>query len=170
MILVPSCSCLCPIHWSQVLSRQSRCSWSRSYRRCSSYIWVNHNSNTFGATYVVRLDGKYIRSVTLWCCPIEHDISNCTADIWVQHKYSYFLFGVNWVLYKAQHVDSLMHKRRKCVAKAPALNHPYMCELQVSVMALYVITKSSNSLSPECIDIGVFGDSVSTERCHFKFI
>ena len=28
MLLVSSCSCLCPIHWSQVLSREWRCSWS----------------------------------------------------------------------------------------------------------------------------------------------
>ena len=28
MFLVASCSCLCPIHWSQVLSREWRCSWS----------------------------------------------------------------------------------------------------------------------------------------------
>ena len=40
MILVPSCSCLCPIYWSQVLSREWRCSWSSADRRCSNYIWV----------------------------------------------------------------------------------------------------------------------------------
>ena len=28
MFLVSSCSCLCPIQWSQVLSREWRCSWS----------------------------------------------------------------------------------------------------------------------------------------------
>ena len=27
MLLVSSCSCLCPIHWSQVLSWELRCSW-----------------------------------------------------------------------------------------------------------------------------------------------
>ena len=35
-----SCRCLCPIHWSQVLSRERRCSWSSADRRCSNYIWV----------------------------------------------------------------------------------------------------------------------------------
>ena len=29
-LLVSSCSCPCPIHWSQVLSREWRCSWSRA--------------------------------------------------------------------------------------------------------------------------------------------
>ena len=43
MILVSSCTCLCPIHWSQVLSREWRCSWSSTDRRCSNYIWVIDN-------------------------------------------------------------------------------------------------------------------------------
>ena len=40
MILVSSCGCLRPIHWSQVLSREWRCSWSSSDRRCSNYNLV----------------------------------------------------------------------------------------------------------------------------------
>ena len=40
MFLVSSCSCLCPIYWSQVLSREWRCSWSSADRRCSNFIWV----------------------------------------------------------------------------------------------------------------------------------
>ena len=43
MFLVSSCICLCPIHWSQVLSREWRCSWSSAGRRCSKYIWVINN-------------------------------------------------------------------------------------------------------------------------------
>ena len=35
-----SCSCLCPVHWRQVLSWEWRCSWSSADRRCSNYIWV----------------------------------------------------------------------------------------------------------------------------------
>ena len=43
MFLVSSCSCLCPICWSHVLSWDWRCSWSSADRRCSDYIWViNH--------------------------------------------------------------------------------------------------------------------------------
>ena len=38
MFLVSSCSGLCPIHWSQVLSWEWRCSWSSANRRCSNYI------------------------------------------------------------------------------------------------------------------------------------
>ena len=43
MFLVSSCTCLCPIQWSQVLSRKWRCSWSSADRRCSNYIWVINN-------------------------------------------------------------------------------------------------------------------------------
>ena len=39
MILVSSCICLCPIHWSQVLSREWRCSWSTANRQWST-IWL----------------------------------------------------------------------------------------------------------------------------------
>ena len=34
------CSCLCPIHWSQVLIREWGCIWSNADSRCSNYIWV----------------------------------------------------------------------------------------------------------------------------------
>ena len=43
MFLVSSCSGLCPIHWSQVSSREWRCSWSSADRPCSNYIWVINN-------------------------------------------------------------------------------------------------------------------------------
>ena len=40
---VLSCSCLCRIHWRQVLSREWRCSWSIACWHCSNYIWVIDN-------------------------------------------------------------------------------------------------------------------------------
>ena len=40
MFLVSPCSCLCPIHWNQVLSRE----WSSADRRCPNYLWVINNS------------------------------------------------------------------------------------------------------------------------------
>ena len=33
----------CPIHWTQVLSQEWRCSWGSADRRCSIYIWVINN-------------------------------------------------------------------------------------------------------------------------------
>ena len=43
MFLVSSCSCLCPIHWSQMLSWEWRCSWSSADRWCSNYNWMINN-------------------------------------------------------------------------------------------------------------------------------
>ena len=51
MFLVSSCSCLCAIYWSQVLSGEWRCSWCNADRRCSNYIWVINNF-CWGAPYI----------------------------------------------------------------------------------------------------------------------
>ena len=40
LFLISSCSCLCAIYWSHVLSWEWRCIWSSADRRCSNYIWV----------------------------------------------------------------------------------------------------------------------------------
>ena len=45
MILISSWSCLCPTLWSQVLSREWRCSWSSTDRRCSLYQRLDDNSS-----------------------------------------------------------------------------------------------------------------------------
>ena len=51
--LVSSCSCLCAIYWSHVLSWVWRCSWSSAARRCSNYIWVINNLIAHkGVTYI----------------------------------------------------------------------------------------------------------------------
>ena len=53
MFLISSCSCLCPIHWSQLLIPEWRCSWSSSDRQCSNYIWVINNFIAhYGVTYI----------------------------------------------------------------------------------------------------------------------
>ena len=44
-----SCSCVCSIHWNQVLSRERRCSWSSA----SKYVWEKSDFIAFeGATYI----------------------------------------------------------------------------------------------------------------------
>ena len=53
MFLVLSCSCHGPIHWSQVASREWRCSWSSIERQSSNYIWViNYFIAYRGAPYI----------------------------------------------------------------------------------------------------------------------
>ena len=57
MFLISSCNCLCLIHWSQVLSREWRCSWNRADRRCPNYIWVINN-------FIAHRGASYIRGFT----------------------------------------------------------------------------------------------------------
>ena len=54
MFLISSCSRLCPIHWSQVLSWEWRCSWSSTDRRCSNYIWVINSFNAYSGVPYIR--------------------------------------------------------------------------------------------------------------------
>ena len=57
---------LCPIHWSQVLSWEWRCSWSSADRHCSNYIWVINNFIAYwGASYI--RDFTVLYWVNLWC-------------------------------------------------------------------------------------------------------
>ena len=58
MITVSSYSCLCPIHWSYVLSREWRCSLSSADRRCSNYILVIND-------YIAYKRVAYIRGMTV---------------------------------------------------------------------------------------------------------
>ena len=77
MILVSCCRCLCPINWSQVLSRSWRCSWSSADRRCSNYIWVIDNIIAYqGASYIRDLTvldiGMWARFVNALDCAHHH--------------------------------------------------------------------------------------------------
>ena len=58
MFLISPCCCLCPFHWSHVLSWEWRCSWSSADRRCSNYIWVINN-------FIAYLGVPYIRDFTV---------------------------------------------------------------------------------------------------------
>ena len=104
MILVSSCICLCPIYWSQVLSREWRCNWSSADRRCSNYIWVINNLiGYWGAPYIrdvtvipnetPRADMTckltYLLCTTrrkVWCV-----VGTCHHAIWTRILKSYFV-------------------------------------------------------------------------------
>ena len=58
MFLILSCTCLWTIHWSQVLSRKWRCSWSSGDRWCPNYIWVISN-------FIANQGASYIRDFTV---------------------------------------------------------------------------------------------------------
>ena len=57
MFLVSYCNSLFPIQWSQMLSREWRCSWSSANRRCSNYVWVIDN-------FIAHWGAPYIRDLT----------------------------------------------------------------------------------------------------------
>ena len=61
---ISPCSCLRPIHWSQVLSQEWRCSWSSAERWCSNYIWMI-------SQFIVYLGVPYIRGLMVDGVSIE---------------------------------------------------------------------------------------------------
>ena len=65
------------VHWSQVLSRQWRCSWSSADRRCSNYIWVINNFIACqGATCITGLTVvKTTSSVHIIDSPLQQGVS-----------------------------------------------------------------------------------------------
>ena len=72
MFLVSSRTCLCTIHWTQVLNREWRCSWSSADRRCSNYIWVINNFIAYlkGATYI---RGLKVHVITIYVTHIMEE-------------------------------------------------------------------------------------------------
>ena len=77
MFLVSSCSCLCPISWSQMLSWKWRCSWSSADRWCSNYIWVIAH---WGASHIRGLTVIF-KTIGWWCPPQECDSHTPGCDI-----------------------------------------------------------------------------------------
>ena len=76
-------SCLCPIQWSQVLSRESWCSWRSVDRRCSNFIWVINK-------FIAYLGATYIRGLRV-CLIIP------LLDIWGNlHGCIYLHIPTNW--------------------------------------------------------------------------
>ena len=95
MFLLSSCSRLCPIYWSQVLSWEWRCSWSSADRRCSNYIWVINNLIAYeGVTYirdfmVIENILMLLLQISIYWCITEH-IWSCQCALFV--FLSLFLF------------------------------------------------------------------------------
>ena len=53
-IIASSCSCHCPMHRRQMLSREWRCSWSSTDRRYSNHTWVISKFITYQAAPYIR--------------------------------------------------------------------------------------------------------------------
>ena len=86
MLLVLFWSWLCPVHWSQVLSLEWRCSWSSA-----SHIWVIKNFIAFWCA-------SYIRDLMVLICP---RLKLCIELIWT----------VFWEQMQSQTADGIRHER-----------------------------------------------------------
>ena len=75
MFLVSSCRYACSMQWSQVLSREWRCSWSSADMRCSNYIWVINK-------FIAYRGVPYIRDLTVnipyWLICYEQNLHHVT--------------------------------------------------------------------------------------------
>ena len=84
MFVVSSCSCLCPIYRSHVLSWEWRCSWSSADRRCSNYISVINN-------FIAHKGVTYIRDLTI-------HVQHCKTNF--QILYGDITYIPMWCIYK----------------------------------------------------------------------
>ena len=95
MIVVSSCSCLWPIHWSQALSWEWRCSWSSADRRCSNYIGVINN-------FIANSRASFIRGLTV--CYVDTPVRLKASPVTTRmiHLCSYFngnVADVEWYVF-----------------------------------------------------------------------
>ena len=91
MFLVSSCSCICPIYWSYVLSWEWRCSWSSGDRRCSNYIWVINDLFAYkGASHIrdfifmyFQVTGNHVTTVRYanLCFPEQGFLKTCVTTM-----------------------------------------------------------------------------------------
>ena len=88
MFLVSSCSCICPTHWSQVLSREWRCSWSKVGRRWSKYTWMINN-------FIVYQGAIYIRGKILFVTGM-HSVESPSM---VDPQWNIWYWGSKWNLH-----------------------------------------------------------------------
>ena len=129
MFLISSCSCLCLVHWSQVLSREWRCSWSSADRWCSNYIWViNKYITHWGVTYIRGLAVNVLAVSYGWHNPPSCVVlyaSKCPSygnwnPLWCCNDHSYAAGGQKF--HNSQPLDD-----RRC-QRSPALNQDLLGE------------------------------------------
>ena len=95
-----SCGCLCRIPWSQMFSREWRCSWSSADRRCSNYIWVIDNFIAYQGTPYIRGFTVIISEVS-WHSPKGNftwpgQYLKCFTDITVKFLQSSWYHNWSW--------------------------------------------------------------------------
>ena len=115
IVSLSSCSCLCPIQWSQVLSREWKCSWSSADRRCSNYIWVINN-------FIARQGVSYIRDLTVsveWT--MIYKAWDCNKYMGVFIMTCPTVRSLHCVIMISYHIAELVQERRNSSALAMEL-------------------------------------------------
>ena len=100
-----SCSCLYPIHWSQVLSQVCRCSWSSAGRRCSNYIWVINRFIAYqGVTYVraftilLVIESWWLKTLKSWLPHHKFVSIGLVNRQWTNIRSSQMGCGIMWYI------------------------------------------------------------------------
>ena len=138
MFLVSACSCLCAMHWSQVLSGEWRCNWSSADRRCFNYIWViNIFINLLKCTYIrdlryVKLCRHPLISTTIPTSsvnPIEWDTDSTLISKWIWRKVfrDHFHNGNSYILMTLFFRNSMKNKWNELLGYMPLL-----CQVQLN--------------------------------------
>ena len=145
MFIVSSCSCLCLIHWSQVLSRKWWRSWSCADRRCSYYIWMMNNFIT-QVRFILEV-WRYTQAVDLVnpdeVCNLYEFYKRCS---WFFKLGFYFLFPQCCFCYiNGVYVDGIVQNRsihwRHCSFSLSNW-HCVPCHIYLRVIALFVHNNS----------------------------
>ena len=142
MFLVSSCICLCPIHWSQVLRQEWRCSWSSADRQCSNNIWGINNFIAYQvATYIrgfmvciIFLQKHYlVISLLTMCHFVFHVPSVSEFNIQV-----YFASWRTWIRYVKHVTERYSPLTSMCNAKTANVSIiPHVWDLtKIHVMSL----------------------------------
>ena len=132
MIFVSSCSCHCPIHWSQLLSREWRCSWGSANRRSSNYIWVSRN-------FIAFLGACYIRGLAVYADLGTASVNSLLEDIGlISYEYISLCVGVIHIHFQ--------------IRVLPVSHSMWLAIIRDTIFYLYV-PKSLSQHSPVCIKL-----------------
>ena len=130
-----TCGCLYSIHWSQVFSREWRCSWSSADRRCSNYIWVIDNFIILGAAYI----RGFMVASTQYCWSEPEGITASTHPLMEC-----------WCVFMGHHIDGLMQERRNssvlamelCLSCSNPSTYGFYYQRTININVVFVSGKS----------------------------
>ena len=152
MFFALSCNCLCPIHWSQKLSREWRCSWIIADRRCSNYIWMINNLLPTMMRLILRVDGTLfslalcnLSSIALtWEYPV---MLHCTMIVY-DHNLTKCMVKIDWYWRIWHNFFNVNHMKGTCREIIQFTWEPFshQCEPSVLVLAQHNLNASSGWL------------------------